>query len=109
MVVGGRELLDVDRITGIRPSWAGAPVPEARTGAWFDCALQFRAHGEIVEARARQRADAAGHPGWEIEPARPLRGVAPGQTAVLYRGTRVLGQATIDTARNARLSAPADA
>ena len=109
VVVGGRELLDVDRITGIRPSWAGAPVPEARTGAWFDCALQFRAHGEIVEARARQRADAAGHPGWEIEPARPLRGVAPGQTAVLYRGTRVLGQATIDTARNARLSAPADA
>ncbi len=109
VVVGGRELLDVDRITGIRPSWAGAPVPEARTGAWFDCALQFRAHGEIVEARARQRADAAGHPGWEIEPGRPLRGVAPGQTAVLYRGTRVLGQATIDTARNARLSAPADA
>ena len=42
---------------------------------------------------------------WEIEPARPLRGVAPGQSAVLYRGTRVLGQATIDTARNARLAA----
>ena len=26
----------------------------------------------------------------------PLMGVAPGQTAVLYVGTRVLGQATID-------------
>ncbi|TFI41550.1 tRNA 2-thiouridine(34) synthase MnmA, partial [Micrococcus endophyticus] len=38
-----------------------------------------------------------------------LRGVAPGQTAVLYRGTRVLGQATIDTARNARLAAGSDA
>ena len=29
----------------------------------------------------------------------PLRGVAPGQTVVLYQGTRVLGQATIDSAR----------
>lgn len=28
-----------------------------------------------------------------------MRGVAPGQTVVLYQGTRVLGQATIDTAR----------
>ena len=26
----------------------------------------------------------------------PLHGVAPGQTAVLYVGTRVLGQCTID-------------
>jgi tRNA-specific 2-thiouridylase len=26
----------------------------------------------------------------------PLYGVAPGQTAVLYQGTRVLGQTTID-------------
>jgi tRNA-specific 2-thiouridylase len=26
----------------------------------------------------------------------PLNGVAPGQTAVLYLGTRVLGQCTID-------------
>jgi tRNA-uridine 2-sulfurtransferase len=26
----------------------------------------------------------------------PLMGVAPGQTAVLYLGTRVLGQFTID-------------
>ena len=30
----------------------------------------------------------------------PLRGVAPGQTVVLYQGSRVLGQATIDAARS---------
>jgi tRNA-specific 2-thiouridylase len=30
----------------------------------------------------------------------PLRGVAPGQTIVLYQGSRVLGQATIDAARS---------
>uniref|UniRef100_UPI00345C4CFD aminomethyltransferase beta-barrel domain-containing protein n=1 Tax=uncultured Micrococcus sp. TaxID=114051 RepID=UPI00345C4CFD len=115
VVVGGKELLDVDRITAIRPSWAGAPLAEDATGAWFDCELQFRAHGEIAPARARVvrtpvdcvPATEAGEGAvvWEIEPARPLRGVAPGQSAVLYRGTRVLGQATIDTARNARLAA----
>ena len=115
VVVGGKELLDVDRITAIRPSWAGAPLAEDATGAWFDCELQFRAHGEIAPARARvvrtpvDRVPATeageGAVAWEIEPARPLRGVAPGQSAVLYRGTRVLGQATIDTARNARLAA----
>jgi tRNA-uridine 2-sulfurtransferase len=32
--------------------------------------------------------------------AEPMRGVAPGQTMVLYQGTRVLGQATIDSARS---------
>jgi tRNA-specific 2-thiouridylase len=32
-----------------------------------------------------------------IEPDAPLSGVAPGQTAVVYVGTRVLGQCTIDT------------
>jgi tRNA-specific 2-thiouridylase len=31
-----------------------------------------------------------------ITPNEPLTGVAPGQTAVVYIGTRVLGQCTID-------------
>ena len=31
-----------------------------------------------------------------IIPTEPLTGVAPGQTAVIYLGTRVLGQFTID-------------
>jgi tRNA-specific 2-thiouridylase len=31
-----------------------------------------------------------------ITPTEPLNGVAPGQTAVVYVGTRVLGQTTID-------------
>lgn len=35
-----------------------------------------------------------------VELQEPLQGVAPGQTAVMYQGTRVLGQATIDTARS---------
>ena len=36
-----------------------------------------------------------------------LSGVAPGQTMVIYRGTRVLGQATIDsTAKDRTTPAP---
>ena len=31
-----------------------------------------------------------------VTPDQPLHGVAPGQTAVVYDGTRVLGQCTID-------------
>ena len=34
--------------------------------------------------------------GVEVVPAVPFDGVAPGQTAVLYDGTRVIGQFTID-------------
>ena len=34
-----------------------------------------------------------------------LRGVAPGQSAVLYDGTRVLGQATVTAAQRATAGA----
>ncbi|HRO30291.1 MULTISPECIES: tRNA 2-thiouridine(34) synthase MnmA [Micrococcaceae] len=104
VVVGSKEMLAVDRVTGIRPSWAGAPLPEDATGDWFGCHLQVRAHGDPVPARARvHRQDDAVR--WVLELDEPLRGVAPGQTAVLYQGTRVLGQATIDTAVNAARAA----
>ena len=33
-----------------------------------------------------------------------LSGVAPGQTMVIYRGTRVLGQATIDATAKDRIT-----
>ena len=105
VVVGPREMLAVDRVVGIRPSWAGAPVAQAATGDWFDCHLQVRAHGDPVPARARVDQGPEAAEQWEIELIEPLQGVAPGQTAVVYQGTRVLGQATIDSAVNsARLA-----
>ena len=56
------------------------------------------AHGGIVDAVAELRGDAL-----EVSLRRPLRGVAPGQTLVLYRpdpaGDEVLASATIRTAR----------
>ncbi|GAA1525959.1 tRNA-specific 2-thiouridylase [Microbacterium ginsengiterrae] len=87
VVVGPKEALAIGEISGARHSWAGAaPVsPE------FDCDVQIRAHSEPVPARATVAED-----GVTVVPDVPLDGVAPGQTAVLYVGTRVLGQFTID-------------
>jgi tRNA-specific 2-thiouridylase len=87
VVVGPKEALAIREISGARFSWAGA----APTASDFDCHVQIRAHAEPVEATASVDAD-----GVRVVPVVPLDGVAPGQTAVLYVGTRVLGQFTID-------------
>ncbi len=107
VVVGPEQLLAVDEIRGIRISWAGAPLAEAASGEEFACTAQVRAHGDALPARARvvHREGAQGHEGADdgelvVTLDEPLRGVAPGQTVVLYQGTRVLGQATIDSARS---------
>ena len=115
VVVGPERLLAVTEIRGIRVSWAGQPPREATDAAWgtpFDCEAQVRAHGDPVPARARlEHAPAVGdQPRAESDAVlvvsleTPLRGVAPGQTVVLYQGTRVLGQATIDAARSKELA-----
>jgi tRNA-specific 2-thiouridylase len=92
------------------------PDPEG----WFTAEVQVRAHGAPVPARVRSIASAGGAYGDEVpegerqasadgsRPAAlameieltgaPLRGVAPGQSVVVYRGTRVLGQATVSRA-----------
>lgn len=87
VVVGPKEALAIAEISGVRYSWAGAgPVASS-----FECHVQIRAHSEPVPARATV-SDA----GVTVVPEISLDGVAPGQTAVLYVGTRVLGQFTID-------------
>jgi tRNA-specific 2-thiouridylase len=81
--------------------------------------VQIRAHADPVPARARlepileterteQHREGATHEvvvDIDLERAEPLLGVAPGQTAVVYIGTRVLGQFTIDRAVPASNSA----
>lgn len=117
VVVGPREALAVRELAGARYSWAGLdPVASGVTTAvdsgatdWFACEVQVRAHGEPVPARARLAVGSAGADGaveLVVEMDAPLLGVAPGQTAVLYVGTRVLGQCTIDRTTSAE---PADA
>lgn len=87
VVVGPKEALAIGEISGARHSWAGA-APDVSS---FDCHVQIRAHSEPVPAQAFLSDD-----GVRVVPEVPLDGVAPGQTAVLYVGTRVLGQFTID-------------
>ncbi|MDO7882459.1 tRNA 2-thiouridine(34) synthase MnmA [Antiquaquibacter soli] len=87
VVVGPREALAVAEIAGSRYTWAGIP-PQSSS---FDCEVQIRAHADPVPAVA-----AVTEHELVITPVDPLDGVAPGQTAVVYVGTRVLGQCTID-------------
>jgi len=93
VVVGTAELLGVDEITGDHARWCGrAPEGVVSVGA------QVRAHGEEVPATAWADGDNV-----EVRLERRIRGVAPGQSVVLYDGTRVVGSATISsTGRQAR-------
>lgn len=86
VVVGPKEALATAEISGERHSWAGrAPADGA-----FACEVQIRAHADPVPARASVRDGSI-----TVVPETPFDGVAPGQTAVLYDGTRVIGQFTI--------------
>lgn len=117
VIVGSKELLAVDEIRGIRCTWAGLPIAEVAEflaeepqvgtrSAEFEITAQVRAHADPVASTA--------HMEWVVDDEsveegalrlemvvavhEALRGVAPGQTLVIYQGTRVLGQATINRA-----------
>lgn len=94
VVVGEHNLLAVDQLSGTRFSWCG--LPPVNPEQWLEVTVQVRAHGEQVPARARLLGSEL-----QVELVEPLIGVATGQTAVLYLGTRVLGQLTIDTTKGA--------
>jgi tRNA-specific 2-thiouridylase len=124
VVVGPREALAIATLAGRHFTWAGLdpvasgitcadPAAGAASGPDapdallpFDCHVQVRAHADPVPAVARVIAvpaevDGSDSPAGRthelvVEIGEPLLGVAPGQTAVLYVGTRVLGQCTID-------------
>ena len=84
VTVGPRERLAVERLRGIRPRWCGT-VPERLEGT-----VQLRAHGEEHRAVVTVADD-----GVDIELLDPAYGIAPGQAAVVYDGSRVVGSATI--------------
>jgi tRNA-specific 2-thiouridylase len=89
VTVGPAEALDVSVVLGVRARWAGpAPEPGAR------CLVQVRAHGDAVPCTVLVDGSSV-----EIALDAPVRGVAPGQAAVLYDGDRVVGAATIDATR----------
>ena len=85
VVVGTGDLLSFDAISADHARWCG-PVPEGVVSV----GAQVRAHGEEIPARAWADGDHV-----EVRFERRIRGVAPGQSVVLYDGTRVVGSATI--------------
>ncbi len=89
VVVGPQQALAVVEISGDRFTWCGKPKENPET--FFDAHVQVRAHGEQVPATV---AVVDGALVMRLE--EPILGVAPGQTAVVYLGTRVLAQTTID-------------
>jgi tRNA-uridine 2-sulfurtransferase len=92
VVVATGDLLGADAITADHARWCGsAPEGVVSVGA------QVRAHGDEVPAQAWVEANAAGEH-LEVRLARRIRGVSPGQSVVLYDGTRVVGSATITKA-----------
>ena len=87
VTVGPRERLTIDEITANEPRWCGpAPVET------LPCTVQLRAHG--AEHRARVEVDGSTDT-VRIQLLDPAQGIAPGQAAVIYDGTRVVGSATI--------------
>jgi tRNA-specific 2-thiouridylase len=95
VVVGPRAALAIGELAGTTFSWAGLdPVASGYVdapGGEFACDVQVRAHADPVPATARVRDGEL-----VVTPTEPIVGLSPGQTAVLYVGTRVLGQCTVD-------------
>ncbi|UVE95715.1 tRNA 2-thiouridine(34) synthase MnmA [Dietzia sp. B32] len=97
VTVGGADHLLSVAMTATSPYWlVDDDIRET------DCLVQIRAHGEATPGYVRRVGDGA-QALLEITLDEPIRGVAPGQAAVLYRpepdGDRVLGSGTISASR----------
>lgn len=90
VTVGPHAGLAVDCLDAVAARWCGPP-PDAAGGS-LTCTVQLRAHGEPVPARLAM-ADEPGAVQLHLDS--PAHGIAPGQAAVVYLGTLVVGSATI--------------
>ena len=88
VTIGPVDLLDVTTVVAGPPTWCGA-VPSLP----FEGLAQLRAHGEPLRCTADIEAGSL-----VVRLHDVARGIAPGQTAVVYDGDRVVGSATIQRA-----------
>jgi tRNA-specific 2-thiouridylase len=83
VTVGSRELLASDGLVADRATWVtGGPPSEVA----FDALVRIRYRGRDAEAVVTPMAS-----GFEVRFDRPEHAVAPGQSAVVYRGDELLG------------------
>ena len=102
LVVGEREALAITTIEGEKVIWCG-PAPVGKSRGY----VQVRAHGaaypcsyQIIESGSvHQEISLDPSPILLIESDQPIVGLAPGQGAVIYDGDRVVGSATVASAR----------
>lgn len=87
VIVGADELLSVSDVVGQDVVWL---APETGAAGELEVTVQVRAHGEPQAAVVRRVGDDL-----LVRLHAPLRGLAPGQSIVVYDGDRVLGQATV--------------
>ena len=90
VIVGGADDLLVNHLRGIRPTWTQSPATEAPTRGL----AQVRAHGAALPCTY-----ALVDGEFIVTLDEPIKGVAPGQSVVLYDETRVVGGAIITLAR----------
>ena len=83
--VGPPERLDVVAVEADHVVWCADPLND-----WSEVSAQVRAHHVAVPARARMAEDRL-----SVEFDEPIRGIATGQSVVLYRGTQVVGSGRI--------------
>ncbi|OKL50146.1 tRNA 2-thiouridine(34) synthase MnmA [Boudabousia marimammalium] len=104
VVVGPVELLTVNRISATRPVWLVPDSDEVLAGAEGVAVgglqVQVRAHGRPVDALIERKGETiiAHIVGEERSGIPGMRGIAPGQSMVIYRDTRVIAEATISGA-----------
>jgi len=113
VVVGAAELLSVDRITcedtvWLAPDDAGSVAREATAafGPTLDGRALAEVPGDVLTAQVRAHGvpsvvgdvSRTGAGGLSVDLVRPIRGVAAGQSLVVYRGARVIAEATIRSA-----------
>jgi tRNA-uridine 2-sulfurtransferase len=91
LVVGRREELERRRVELEDVRFTAGPPP-----APVRCQARLRYHAPPLPAVYRQGGEGTGEGTLELD--RPFSGPAPGQAAVLYDGTRVLGGGTIRSA-----------
>lgn len=91
VTVGPETLLSVSTLEGEDVVWFAPDVPAMTPTR---CEAQVRAHGTPVPGTVVRRDDRM-----VVELDDPIRGVASGQSLVVYDGTRVLGQATLASRR----------
>ena len=90
-MVGASELLSISRITATDAVWLACDDDGSEATNLF---VQLRAHGAPIPVASLSRDLDAGTISVVLEGS--ARGVARGQSMVVYRGSRVLGEGTIN-------------